>query len=196
MWTRCLSRGVLVCPGLIPCYLSSIGGMEHGRCRALIFMVLITRLGCLGQIDDGSSQVFFHKVLNAFQLNVSCAAFHIQLRAVVVVERLAIRPECTECCFGCEAVNPSVSGNNGVPCFPFLVRSIKLRIYERYLESGFSKGWKHCHQEYAWYGAKDVSRMGDCTQCLLQFTGSIKIEMDCPLQFSSFSWMVSKAFRK
>ena len=26
---------------------------------------------------------------------------------------------------------------------------------------GFSREWKHSHQEYAWFVAKEISRMGD-----------------------------------
>ena len=99
---------------------------------------------------------------------MTAVAFYIELHVIVVEECLAIRPECMERGLGCDAVNPSVLRGNLIPCFSFLVCSIKLWIYERYLKSGFFKAWKHRRQEYAWYVSKEVSCMGDRAQCLIE----------------------------
>ena len=47
-----------------------------------------------------------------------------------------------------------------------------------------------------WYVTKEVSRMGDRAQCLIEFARSIKVDPDLPSHFPPFSGIVSKRFGK
>ena len=81
----------------------------------IIVRFVVLRLSLLLRVQ-GSSK--------GLDLDLSCmsaVASHIELHLVIVIEFLAIRPECILCGSCGELIDPSIPWNNFSPCLAFLV---------------------------------------------------------------------------